>query len=131
MLAEGDDGDTLQAAVGDTSVYIDPEVAALSRDGTLLAELRSDPIRIDEPFIYPEEAYRGGWEGWLIFQVLLDPFGEIEEYELKTKSPNEQINFLAEETFASMAWDPTRIQLELQDQWLYYRFMVQKPDLLK
>ncbi len=90
-----------------------------------------NPIRTDVPFIYPEEAYREGWEGWLIFQILLDPFGEIEEYELKTKSPNEQINLLADETFASMAWDPTRIQLELQDQWLYYRFLVQKPDHLK
>ncbi len=131
MLAEGVEGDTLQGAVEDTSVYIDPEVAALSRDGKLLAELRLDPIRTDIEFIYPEEAYRGGWEGWLIFQVLLDPFGEIEEYELKTKSPNEQINLLADETFASMAWEPTNIPMDLQDQWLYYRFLIQKPDHLK
>ncbi|MCK4461607.1 MAG: hypothetical protein KAW46_07365 [candidate division Zixibacteria bacterium] len=131
MLAEGDEGDSLYAAAEDTAVYVDVEVAALSRDGKLLPELRLDPIRIDEPFIYPEEAYRGGWEGWLIFQVLLDPFGEVQEYELKTKSPNEQINLLVEETFVSMAWDPTRIPQELQETWLYYRFLVQKPDHLK
>lgn len=131
MFAEVEEGDSLGAKSG-SEEYIGGEMAALIDDeGNLLQQLLMDPIRVEIPFEYPPEAYREGWEGDLIFHVTLDFSGEVDWYELKTKSPVAEINIRAEETFESYTFDPTRIPVELQGYKLYYVFRVRKLDRLK
>lgn len=133
MFAEVDEGgsDSLGAKSG-SEEYISGEMAALIDDeGNLLQQLLMDPIRVEIPFEYPPEAYREGWEGDLIFHVTLDFSGEVDWFELKTKSPIDEINIRAEETFESYTFDATRIPVELQGYKLYYVFKVRKLDRLK
>lgn len=133
MFAEVDEegSDSLGAKSG-SEEYISGELAALMDDkGKLLQQLLLDPIRVEIPFEYPPEAYREGWEGDLIFHVTLDFSGEVDWFELKTKSPIDEINIRAEETFESYTFDPTRIPVELQGYKLYYVFKVRKLDRLK
>jgi len=126
------DYDAAGEAAGDTSSYLDPQIAAfIGPDGTELQLLPLEPIRADYEFEYPPEAYQDKWEGFLYFQILLDFSGEVEQYELKIRSPNELLNERAEEAVASMAWDPVRIPVHLQGQWLVYKFRVTLPDHLK
>lgn len=119
-------------AAGDTSTYIDPQIAAyIGPDGEELWDLPLEPIRVDYEFEYPPEAYQDKWEGYLYFQVLLDFSGEVQQYVLKIRSPNEVLNERAEETVASMAFDPVRIPEELQGKWMVYKFKVVLPDHLR
>ncbi len=116
----------------DTSTYIDPlEAVYDGPDGERLQLLIQNPIRTEEPFIYPTEAYQDRWEGFLYFQILLDFSGEVTDYVFAIKSPNEEINRRAEESVASMTFDPSRIPEELQDQWLVYKYNVRLPDHLR
>jgi len=133
MFAEVDEGDSLGPGTkSGGQEYIDPQVAAVTdEDGTQLQQLLLDPIRIDIPFEYPPDAYNEKWEGELIFQLTLDFSGEVDWYELKTRSPNEEINTRVKETFESYAFDPTRIPVELQGHRLYYKFKVRLPDHLR
>ena len=130
MFAEVEEGDSLVAQAA-SDAYVGGELAAVTDDeGNTLLQLPLSPIRIDIPFEYPPEAFRDGWEGELVFHVTLDFSGEVDWYYLKIRSPNEEINVRAEETFASMTFDPTRIPVELLGKKLYYRFKVRRPDHL-
>ena len=89
------------------------------------------PIRTEEEFIYPTEAYLEGWEGPIYFQVLLDFSGEVVDHIIKMRSPNEEINIRAEETVASMTFDVTQLPEELEGTYLVYKYMVYKPEHLR
>ncbi|HOP06541.1 MAG TPA: hypothetical protein PLF13_04535 [candidate division Zixibacteria bacterium] len=134
--AQGDDeySDRRSSGGGDEeeSDYVDPlEAAYIGPDGTKLQLLNLDPIRIVEEFEYPTEAYRDRWEGDIYFQIELDFSGEVSDYLMVIKSPNDEINRRAEETMRTMTFDVTRIPSELQGQWLVYKFRVYLPDHLR
>ena len=133
-FVEGDEEDTLFAATaeGKSAEYdAGGEMAArMDDEGNTLAQLTRTPIRIDIPFEYPAEAFRDGLEGDLIFHLRLDSFGEVEWSILKVGSGNPDIDIRAEETVASMAFDPTHIPIQLQGETMYYVFKVRKPDHL-
>lgn len=119
---------------GDTLDYTDPLTQAyIGPNGEHLENMAPglEPIRVEEPFEYPTEAYRSKWEGHLYFQILLDFSGEVTDYKLVVPSPNEEINRRAEEAVASTAWDITRIPGRLQGQWLVYKFSVFLPSNLR
>ena len=112
--------------------YLDPvEKLAIAPDGSRCTKLPIDPIETKRPFVYPDAAYSDGWEGFLYFQILLDFSGEVTDYVLKIKSPNEAINREAEETMKTMKFDLFRIPTELQETWFYYKFTVMKPSSLR
>ncbi len=137
--AEGDSAalDTMveiDAETGDTLGYVDPlEQAYIGPNGERLENMAPglEPLRVEEPFDYPPEAYRSRWEGNLYFQILLDFSGEVTDYKLVVSSPNEEINRRAEEAVASTAWDITRIPGRLQGQWVVYKFPVYLPSHLR
>ena len=106
------------------ALYIDP-------NGNRAIEMRLDPIQTNRKFVYPVEAYRSEWEGDLYFQILLDFSGEVSKLILKIKSPHEAIDREATETVATMTFDMTQIDVELQEYWFVYRFPVVKPDKLR
>ncbi len=132
MLAEGDVIDSV-AEEPSTVEYASADMKARTDDeGNVLPQLIYDPIRVVVPFEYPPEAYRDRWYGELIFHVMLDPFGEVEWYELRTHSPRPEIDERAKETFESMTWDMTRFRrLDPQGLKMYYVFKVELPDHLK
>ena len=114
------------------STYIDPKEAVyVDVNGNNIELLPLEPMETKEPFEYPVEAYRFGWEGELYFQIFLDFSGEVADYILKIRSGNEDIDREASETVASMIFDVTRIPLELQGQWLVYKFRVYLPEHLR
>ena len=114
------------------STYIDPKEAVyIDVNGNNIELLPLEPMETKEPFEYPVEAYRFGWEGELYFQIFLDFSGEVADYILKIRSGNEDIDREASETVASMIFDVTRIPLELQGQWLVYKFRVYLPEHLR
>jgi TonB family protein len=112
--------------------YLDPiEQLAIAPDGSRCVKLPKDPIVTERPFVYPDAAYSVGWEGDLYFQILLDFSGEVTDYVLKIKSPNEAINREAEETIQTMKFDLFAIPTELHESWFYYKFLVRKPSQLR
>lgn len=118
-------------AVDDTT-YIDPKEAVyIDVNGNQIQLLPLDPIETKEPFEYPVEAYRFGWEGEVYFQIFLDFSGEVVDYILKIRSGNEDLDREISETVASMTFDVTRIPLELQGQWLVYKYRVYLPEHLR
>jgi len=131
-----DEADTIFAAEGDdyedTTTYVDPlEAVYVGPDGEALGLLYTPYIRIDEPFEYPQEAFREAWQGTMYFQILLDFSGDVEDYIFKIKSPNDEINRRAELAVSTMAWDPAAIPTNLQGQWVVFKFVVYLPDQLR
>lgn len=146
---EGEEGDTLppgdEYAVNDQAPGRAADV--LGEDAGSLSEFEDaiytdptggrallftqDPIRTDEKFEYPQEAYFDKWEGDIYIQILLDFSGEVEDYELKTRAPNDVINERIEMHITTSQWDVTRIPTELQGGWLVYKFAVRLPDHLR
>ncbi|MEA3296473.1 MAG: tetratricopeptide repeat protein [candidate division Zixibacteria bacterium] len=120
------------AGAEDTSTYVDPlEAVYVGPNGERLINLPIDPIRVEERFVYPTEAYRLAWWGDLYFQVLLDFSGEVVDHVLMIKSESEEINRRAEEAVASMTFDPSQLREELQNRWLVYKYRVVLPDHLR
>ena len=114
------------------STYVDPlEAVYIDPDGEKIMNHPYGPIRVEEEFIYPTEAYRLAWEGDLYFQIFLDFSGEVEDYVFMIKSPSEEINRRAEATVASMTFDPSRIPEPIQGNWMVYKFRVTLPDHLR
>lgn len=79
------------------------------------------------PFEYPAEAVALGWEGEVVFQILLDFSGRVAEYIVKRPAWDEEIQRRVEETVGSMVFDPTQFPEEYQDTWLVYKYWVSKP----
>ena len=126
QVAAGEGVDTTSVG-GDyrESYYVGPDDQQLQ----LLQDV--EPIRIEEPFEYPQEAYQSRWQGYLYFQILLDSFGEVADYRLVGKSPVNEINYRAGLTVESMAFDATQIDEELQETWVVYKFEVLLPEQLR
>lgn len=121
-----------QRDLADSTEYIDPKEAVyIDINGNRIELLPFDPIETKEPFEYPVDAYRVAWEGELYFQIFLDFSGEVVDYILKIRSGNEDIDREASETVASMTFDVTRIPMELQGQWLVYKYRVYLPEHLR
>ncbi|MFH1687100.1 MAG: tetratricopeptide repeat protein [bacterium] len=144
----GDEGDSALYVVdslGDSLVdgegrpdgegsYVDwQQEAYIGPDGDTLELLPGgiSPVRVQDPFVYPTEAYRTKWEGDLYFQILLDFSGEVVDYVLVRRSPSEYINTRAEDAIAGMEFDVSRIPERLQGKWLVYKFIVVLPDHLR
>ena len=116
----------------DTTSYVDPlEAVYVGPDGEPIGNITFEPIRVDDPFEYPQEAYRDAWEGTMYFQILLDFSGEVQEWVFKIKSPNDEINRRAEQAVSTMTFDATRIRTDRQGQWMVYKFNVYKPSSLR
>ena len=107
------------------------EQAYLRPDGERLQLLPLDPIEVQEPFVYPTEAYRTAWYGDLYFQILLDFSGKVSDYVLVNRAPHEEINRRAEEAVAGMTFDPTRIPDYMQGKWVVFKFAVRLPEQLR
>lgn len=122
------------SAMADSLGYVDPlEQVYIGPNGERLENMAQglDPMRVEEPFEYPPEAYSSRYEGTLYFQILLDFSGEVTDYKLVVKSENEEINRRAKEAVASSTWDITRIPGRLQGKWLVYKFPVYLPSHLR
>lgn len=116
-----------------TADYVDPlEALYIDPNGNRAINLPLDPIKIDEPFVYPPEAYRESWEGELYFQVQIDFTGDVVDYILKIRSGIESIDQEATDAVASMTFDPSRLDdPELIDFWFVYKFTVRLPNELR
>jgi len=116
----------------DTSSYVDPMTALyIGPNGEEIKQLPLEPVQVEEPFVYPTEAYTTAWEGDLYFQVYLDFSGDVIDNVLKIRSESEDINREATKAVASMTFDYQRIPIELQGSWLVYKFKVRLPDFLR
>ena len=116
----------------DDDEYLDPFIALyIDPQGKKAIKMPNQPIETRREFVYPQEAYRSEWEGDLYFQILLDFSGEISDYILKIRSPNEAIDLEASETVATMVFDMLRIPPEVAESWFVYRYRVIKPDKLR
>jgi len=118
----------------DTSSYVDPlKDIYTAPDGGEAYDLPANvtPYVIREEFIYPTEAYSLAWEGDLVFQILLDFTGEVQDFVLKTHSGSEELDRRAIETVVSMTFDVGLLLPELQGSWLVYKFRVRLPEELR
>ncbi len=120
------------AAVDEEGEYLDPKVSLyIDPEGDKAINMPNPPIETRKIFIYPQQAYRSNWEGDLYFQILLDFSGEVTDYILKIRSPNEEIDREASESIATMTFDMLKIPPELSESWFVYRFRVIKPDKIR
>ncbi len=119
-------------AVDENGEYMDPyDAMYIDPQGNKAYQMLNPPVEIRRKFVYPEQAYNSDWEGDLYFQILLDFSGEVSDYVLKIRSPNEAIDLEASETVATMVFDILDIPQELADVWWVYKFRVVKPDKLR
>ena len=100
------------------------------------------PRLVNEPFIYPTEAYYTVWSGDLYFQIKLDFAGEVIDYKMMTKSESPELDRRARVTVATMEFDPLDVSkivsnLELTEAaegggyWFVYKYRVLLPDHLR
>jgi len=123
--------------------YTDP-FAAIYRgpSGDTLPLFSNEPILVNEPFIYPTEAYYLVWEGFLYFQIKLDFSGEVIDYKMMTKSESPELDRRAREAVASSEFDQLDVSKIVSDlelieaaegggYWFVYKYRVILPDHLR
>ena len=103
----------------------------IDRDGNKIVNIGQEPIRTDKDFRYPPAAYTLNFEGDLVFQVKLDPFGDVTDLELKNPTPSDELNTEAKETILGFHFDMQWIPPELYDSWMVYRLKVRLPQSLR
>jgi len=103
----------------------------IDRDGNKIVNVGQEPIRTDKEFRYPPAAYTLNFEGKLVFQIKLDPFGDVTDLELKNPTPSEELNTEAAETVKGFHFDMQSIRPELYDSWMVYNFNVKLPQSLR
>lgn len=113
--------------------YLTPEEKySLGPDGkTLLWEVGQAPSRFDKEFIYPTAAYYLEFEGYLYFQVRIDPFGDVADIKLMNPTESEDLNEEVTETVLSAHFETFWIPPEMVDSWFVYKYMVQLPSRLR
>lgn len=131
-------GDSLAAVEGsDTSTILpatnDPQYAYYFRGDDTLILLPLQPIRTEEPFEFPQEAYNiEGNFFVLYFQLHLDFSGKVDEFELKTPSGNDEIDRRAKKHVETSTFNTQQIRGEFQGgAWFVWKFDVQKPEHLR
>ncbi len=103
----------------------------LDRDGNKIENIGIEPIRADKEFRYPPAAYTLNFEGELVFQIKLDPFGDVTDLELKNPTPSEELNTEARETVMGFHFDMQFVPPQLFDAWTVYRLKVTLPQSLR
>ena len=124
-------------------VYADP-FANIYRgpSGDTLPLFPNEPRLVNEPFIYPTEAYYLIWEGDLYFQIKLDFSGEVIDYKMMTQSESPELDRRANAAVASSEFDQLDVSkivsdLELKEAaegggyWFVYKYRVILPDHLR
>ncbi|MFZ1684609.1 MAG: tetratricopeptide repeat protein [Candidatus Zixiibacteriota bacterium] len=129
-----------------TKAYVDPRTAAFvgpKKEELIILDLKPTEIGIE--FVYPTEAYNiEGTNFELYFQILLDVTGRVIDVNLKVPTSSEELNRRAQQTVASMRFDPLAVSSELQrkardivlpeDQvdprgrWYVLKYLIAKPD---
>lgn len=120
------DGDSLEER------YISPEERAkIGPDGESIFPVGHPPQRYDREFIYPTAAYSDAFYGKLIFQVKIDPFGDVADAILTLRSPSEAINEEAMETILSAHFETYWIPAELIDSYFWFEYTIKLPAALR
>jgi tetratricopeptide (TPR) repeat protein len=129
-----------------TKTYVDPRTAAFvgpKKEELIILDLK--PTEIGVEFVYPTEAYSiDGTNFELYFQILIDVTGRVIDVSLKVPTSSDELNRRAQQTVASMRFDPLAVSSELQrkardivlpeDQvdprgrWYVFKYLVAKPD---
>jgi TolA-binding protein len=124
-VVEGSDTSTTLPATND------PQYAYYFRGDTTLTLLSLQPIRTEEPFEFPQEAYNiEGNVFILYFQLHLDFSGKVDDFILKTPSGNDEIDRRANKHVLTSTFNPQQIRGEFQGSWFVWKFVVQKPEHL-
>ena len=123
--------------------YTDPFAAIYKGpSGDTLPLFLNEPRLVNEPFIYPTEAYYLVWEGYLYFQIKLDFSGEVIDYKMMTKSESFELDRRAKEAVASSEFDQLDVSKIVSDlelieaaegggYWFVYKYRVILPDHLR
>lgn len=113
--------------------YVSPEEKYfLGPDGEMtLFEVQEGPYRFDKEFRYPPAAYTLEFEGYLYFQVRIDPFGDIADIKLMNPTFSEELNEEATETVLSGHFKTHWIPPELVDFWFVYKYKIELPRSLR
>ncbi len=129
LLAGDEAQDTTSGVLPPTT---DPQYAYYFRDNDTLTLLTLQPIRTDEPFEFPQEAYNIEWNDFFMyFQLHLDFSGKVDEFELKTSSGNPEIDRRAKRHLETSTFNPQQIRGEYQGHWFVWKFVVSKPEYLR
>jgi TolA-binding protein len=110
----------------------DPQYAYYFRGEDTLTLLALQPMRTEEPFEFPQEAYNIEWNDFYIyFQLHLDFSGKVDQFELKTPSGNEEIDRRVRRHLETSTFNTQQIRGEFQGTWFVWKFVVQKPEHLR
>ncbi|MBU0982925.1 MAG: tetratricopeptide repeat protein [candidate division Zixibacteria bacterium] len=107
-----------------------------------LVSFKSNPVEVDEPFEFPEDAASINQYEWRLgFQILVDYSGRVQDYILVIGTDVPEIDARAKLAVGSMTFDPLTItnrvmQANLQEHegggyWFVYEFQVDKPEYLR
>ena len=123
--------------------YADPFAAIYKGpSGDTIPLFSAAPILVNEPFVYPTEAYYLEWSGDLYFQIKLDFSGEVIDFKMMTNSESHELDRRAREAVASMEFDPLDVskivsELDLTEAaegggyWFVFKYRVLLPDHLR
>jgi len=106
------------------------ERCSMGPDGETIWEVQTLPKLFEHQFKYPMSAYSLEFEGYLCFQIRIDPFGYVEEYDLVTPTQSDDLNSEATETVASAQFETFWIREEHGD-WYLYKFKIELPASLR
>ncbi len=106
---------------------ITPEERIRMRDGEILPEVEQGPYRCDEEFIYPPSAYASAFEGDLLYQIKLDAFGEISDFQLMTTSGVKELDEVVTEVLRNCHWNTGWMEPEQYNTWFIYKYRVILP----
>lgn len=110
----------------------DPQYAYYFRGEDTLTLLPLQPIRTEEPFEFPQEAYNiEGNDFILYFQLHLDFSGKVDQFELKTPSGNAEIDRRVRRHLETSTFNTQQIRGQFQGTWFVWKFVVQKPEHLR
>ena len=129
LFYEGQPADSGAAPLPPTN---DPQYAYYFRGDDTLILLTLQPIRTEEPFDFPQEAYNIEWNDFILyFQLHLDFSGKVDDYLLKTPSGNDEIDRRVKRHVETSTFNPQQIRGEFQGTWFVWKFIVSKPEHLR
>jgi len=100
-------------------------------DGNTLFEVQGAPTRYDKEFRYPTAAFYLEFEGYLYFQIRIDPFGDVTEAKLMNPTESVELNEEARETVLSSHFETFWIRPEWFDDWFVFKYYVPLPSRLR
>jgi hypothetical protein len=128
----GDSASLVTADSAAAPAYVDPLQQVWYRGKDTLVALDEAPVKIDEPFEFPEAAYTIDQNDFYIyFHVLLDFSGKVVEFDLKIPSGNAEIDRRASRAIQTSTFNIQKIRVEYQDKWMVYKMFIQKPTHLR